>query len=137
MPVASTARYETRRLVLVQPTILNRDTPVTPESERVAEWGEHGSEPGQLDRPARMALDAEGQLLVVDSLNRVQRFTLVGEYIDGFGTYGDAPGEFDMSWGIAVDAEGCIYVGDWRNDRVQKLSPTGEPIDGDRIERGR
>ena len=29
---------------------------------------------------------------------------------------------------IALDAEGCIYVGDWRNDRVQKLSPTGEPL---------
>jgi len=104
-------------------------TIVTPESERVAEWGEHGSEPGQLNRPAHMALDAEGHLLVVDSLNhRVQRFTLDGEYIDGFGSYGDGPGEFDMPWGIALDAEGCIYIGDWRNDRVQKLSPSGEPL---------
>ena len=104
-------------------------TVVTPESERVAEWGEHGTDPGQLNRPAHMALDAEGQLLVVDSLNhRIQRFTLDGEYIDGFGTYGDGLGEFNMPWGIALDAEGCIYVGDWRNDRVQKLSPTGEPL---------
>jgi sugar lactone lactonase YvrE len=104
-------------------------TIVTPESEPVAEWGEHGSEPGQLNRPAHMALDDQGHLLVVDSLNhRVQRFSLEGEYIDGFGTYGSAPGEFDMPWGIAVDTEGCIYIGDWRNDRVQKLSPAGEPL---------
>ncbi len=104
-------------------------TIVTKDSERIAEWGEHGSEPGQLDRPAQMAIDGEGHLLVVDSLNhRVQRFTLDGEYIDGFGSFGDAPGEFNMPWGIALDGEGCVYVGDWRNDRVQKLSPNGEPV---------
>ena len=102
-------------------------TVLTREGELVTEWGEHGSEPGQLDRPAHMALDAEGRLLVVDTMNhRVQRFTIEGEYIDGFGTYGSGPGELDMPWGIALDAEGCVYIGDWRNDRVQKFSPSGE-----------
>ena len=95
----------------------------------MTEWGEHGSEPGQLDRPAHMALDGEGHLLVVDTMNhRVQRFTVAGEYIDGFGTHGSGPGELNMPWGIALDAEGCIYIGDWRNDRVQKFSPSGEPL---------
>ena len=104
-------------------------TTITREREQVREWGEHGSEPGQLDRPAHMALDGEGHLLVVDTMNhRVQRFTVEGEYIDGFGTHGSGPGELDMPWGIALDAEGCIYVGDWRNDRVQKFSPSGEPL---------
>ena len=102
---------------------------MTREREQVAEWGEHGSEPGQLDRPAHMALDGEGRLLVVDTMNhRVQRFTVEGEYIDGFGSYGSGPGELNMPWGIALDAEGCIYIGDWRNDRVQKFSPSGEPL---------
>ena len=104
-------------------TIVNR------EGEQLGQWGEHGSAPGQLDRPAQMAFDAEGHLLVADAMNhRIQRFTVDGEYIDGFGSYGSAPGEFDMPWGIALDESGCIYVGDWRNDRVQKLSPTGEPL---------
>ncbi len=104
-------------------TILTRD------GEQVAKWGEHGSEPGQFDRPAHMALDDEGRLLVVDTMNhRVQRFTPEGEYIDGFGSFGDGPGELNMPWGIALDAEGCIYVGDWRNDRVQKFNPSGEPL---------
>ncbi len=104
-------------------------TILTREGEQVAQWGEHGSEPGQLDRPAHMALDAEGRLLVVDTMNhRLQRFTVEGEYIDGFGTHGSGPGELDMPWGVALDAEGCIYIGDWRNDRVQKFSPSGEPL---------
>jgi DNA-binding beta-propeller fold protein YncE len=104
-------------------------TVLTRAGEEVAKWGEHGSEPGQLDRPAHMALDSDGHLLVVDTLNhRVQRFTVEGEYIDGFGTHGSGPGELDMPWGITLDAEGNIYVGDWRNDRVQKFSPSGEPM---------
>ena len=102
-------------------------TILTREGEQVAQWGEHGSGPGQLDRPAHMALDAEGRLLVVDTMNhRVQRFTVEGDYIDGFGTHGSGPGELNMPWGIAIDAEGCLYIGDWRNDRVQKFSPSGE-----------
>ena len=104
-------------------------TVVSRENEQVARWGEHGSAPGQLDRPSHMAIDGEGRLLVVDTMNhRVQRFTLEGKYIDGFGTHGSGPGELDMPWGIALDAEDCIYVGDWRNDRVQKFSPSGEPL---------
>lgn len=95
----------------------------------IARWGEHGSAPGQLDRPAHMAIDDEGRLLVVDTMNhRVQRFTMEGRYIDGFGSYGSGVGELDMPWGVALDGDGCIYVGDWRNDRVQKFSPTGEPL---------
>ena len=104
-------------------------TVLTREGEEVARWGDHGNAPGQLDRPAHMAMDDEGRLLIVDSMNhRVQRFTPEGEYIDGFGSHGSGPGELDLPWGITLDAEGCIYVGDWHNDRVQKFSPTGEPL---------
>ncbi len=104
-------------------------TVITREGEVVARWGEHGSGPGQLDRPAQMAIDGEGRLLVVDTMNhRVQRFSVEGEYIDGFGSHGSGPAELDMPWGIALDAEGCVYIGDWRNDRVQKFSPSGEPL---------
>ena len=104
-------------------------TVLTREGEEIARWGEYGSQPGQLDRPAHMAIDDEGHLLVVDTMNhRVQRFTVQGEYVDGFGRQGNGPGELNMPWGIALDAEGCIYVGDWRNDRVQKFSPSYEPL---------
>ena len=104
-------------------------TIVANDHEQVARWGEHGSAPGQLDRPSHMAIDDEGRLLVVDTMNhRVQRFTMEGQYIDGFGSHGSGFGELDMPWGIALDAEGCIYVGDWRNDRVQKFSASGEPL---------
>ena len=104
-------------------------TVLTHEGDEVTRWGEHGSDPGQLDRPSHMAFDAEQRLWVSDTMNhRVQLFSKDGEYITGFGTHGDGPGEFDTPWGITVDLEGCIYVVDWRNDRVQKFSAGGEFI---------
>ena len=102
---------------------------VTPEGEVVRTWGEHGSAPGQLDRPSGLAFDGEGQLLVADTGNhRIQRFTPEGRHLGGWGSHGSEPGEFDMPWGLTVDEEGDIYVADWRNDRVQKLTAAGEPL---------
>lgn len=104
-------------------TTFNRD------GEQLAQWGEHGAEPGQLNRPSGIAFDGDGNLLVVDTWNhRVQRFSRDGSYIDGFGSQGEGNGEFDMPWGTTVDAEGSIYVADWRNDRVQKFDAAGNHL---------
>ena len=102
-------------------------TVMTHEGEVLARWGEHGSEPGQLNRPSHMAFDAEERLWISDTMNhRVQLFSKEGEHLGGFGSHGSAPGELDTPWGIAVDAEGNVYVSDWRNDRVQKFTADGE-----------
>ena len=114
----------------------NKVTVYSAEGEQLRQWGEQGSEPGQLDRPSGMEFDADGNLWVVDTMNhRLQRFTREGEYLSGFGEFGDGPGQFNMPWGVAIDVEGNLYVSDWRNDRLQKLSPSGEhllTIDGAR-----
>ena len=39
------------------------------EGEQLRQWGEQGSEPGQLDRPSGMEFDADGNLWVVDTMN--------------------------------------------------------------------
>ncbi len=107
----------------------HRITVMTAEGDEIAKWGEHGSEPGQLNRPSHMAFDAEERLWISDSQNhRVQLFTKDGDYITGFGSHGDGPGEFDSPWGITLDASGNIYVVDWRNDRVQKFTGDGDFI---------
>jgi hypothetical protein len=31
-----------------------------------------------------------------------------------------------MPWGLTVDTQGEVYVADWRNDRIQKFSPSGQ-----------
>ena len=94
--------------------------------EALARWGEHGSEPGQLDAPSGMAFDRDDNLYIVDSGNdRVQKFTGDGRFLDSWGSNGSGDGELDSPWGITIDAQGDVYVADWGNDRVQKFSPDG------------
>ncbi len=44
------------------------------------------------------------------------------------GKAGSGDGEFNKPWGITLDKDGNIYVADWKNHRVQKLSPSGKFI---------
>jgi sugar lactone lactonase YvrE len=100
-----------------------------PEGERLGDWGEQGTAPGQINGPAGLAFDADDNLYVVDSRNdRVQHFTKDGRYLSGWGESGSAEGQFKRPWGITVDGDGFVYVADWGNDRVQKFTADGEHI---------
>lgn len=98
-----------------------------PDGERIGQWGEAGSEPGQLKAPSGIEIDADDNVYVVDTGNdRVQKFTKDGEYILGWGCSGKEPGQFDRPWGMTIDREGFVYVADWGNDRIQKFTGDGE-----------
>lgn len=45
-----------------------------PTGEFLAEWGTHGSGPGQFTQPWGIAVDPQGCVFVSDSLNRIQKF---------------------------------------------------------------
>jgi sugar lactone lactonase YvrE len=45
-------------------------------------------------------------------------------YMDGTGGIAGTA-EFNWPTGIAVDAEGYLYVGDWQNNRVRMIDPSG------------
>ncbi|WP_426492495.1 DUF7619 domain-containing protein [Hymenobacter sp. 102] len=63
-------------------------------------------------------------------LNREQGFVrqygATGDSLAQFGQTGTAPGQFRQPEGIAADADGNLYVADTDNNRLQKLSPTGQ-----------
>ncbi len=73
-----------------------------------------------------MALDHEGKLYVVDSMNfRVQILDPEGKVIKTFGNVGDGLGQFARPKGIAVDSDGNIYVIDAAFNNFQIFDSEG------------
>jgi len=92
-------------------------------------FGKTGSGDGELLRPAGLAVEKNGNVIVVDSgNNRLQVFSPDGKLVASCGKGGSGPGEFNQPWGITLDKAGNIYVADWKNHRVQKLSPQGHHL---------
>ena len=92
----------------------------------VAGWGRFGTGPGELNIPADIKLNSEGDVFVVEERNhRVQKFTSDGQHIGFIGSFGTGDGEFDNPLGVAIDSRDNIYVVDYLNDRVQKFAPDG------------
>jgi NHL repeat len=67
---------------------------------------EQGCSPGQFDRPAGVAVDTLGRIVVADKDNhRIQIFTFEGVFLLKFGEKGSKPGQFNYPWDVATDSE--------------------------------
>ena len=76
--------------------------------------------PGDLAKPSGLAVDADGNLYVCDTLNnRIEIFDADGKFIRTFGKAGDGPGYFARPKGVAIDSDNHIWVADGMQDRVQ------------------
>ncbi len=72
----------------------------------LGEFGEKGSDPGQLSEPHSIAMDSRGRILVGDrENNRIQIFTQEGELLDEWRQFGRPSG-------IYVTPDDRIYVAD-------------------------
>jgi hypothetical protein len=71
-----------------------------------------------------VAVDANGNVYVVDITDRVHKFTPDGSRVASFGASGSGAGEMRVPVSIAVDDDGNLYVTeDTPNHRVQKFAP--------------
>jgi len=105
------------------------------ESDRLIIGGP-GSTPGAFSRPAAVAIDPSGDVLVADSLNhRIQKFSADGERR----AVSDPSLGLLEPWGVAADAAGNVYVADTWNHRIVKLNSDLTLIDawGDPAAAGR
>jgi sugar lactone lactonase YvrE len=83
--------------------------------------------PGDFSKPGGVAVDAEGNLYVADTMNnRIEAFDADGAFISTFGKAGDGPGYFARPKGVAIDGDGHIWVADGVQDRVQVFNKEGQ-----------
>ncbi len=102
--------------------------PLNPLPERITDMSKGGKGTGkaQLDSPAGIAVDGDGNILIADTINgRIQKFSPNGTFVTSIGTRGKGHGQLGEPNGIAVDRAGNIYVAEASNHRVQKLASDG------------
>lgn len=85
-----------------------------------------GSGNGQFNDPADVAIDASGNIWVVDQgNNRVQKFSNSGSYLGQFGSTGGGNGQFNGPRNIAFDGSGNIWVSDYSSGSVEEFNSGG------------
>jgi len=94
----------------------------------------HDARHAAFNAPKEMALDADGNVLIVDTENHVIRridartwivTTIAGTGIAGGGGDGGSATEAGLArpHGAVVGPDGAIYIGDSENHRIRKLTP--------------
>jgi len=83
----------------------------------------------QFFDPEGIAIDASGNVFVAEyGNNRIRKITagmvntIAGSGIEGFNDGVAMNAQFDSPFGVAVDVPGNIYVGDFRNNRIRKIT---------------
>ena len=89
--------------------------------------GAPGKDPGQLDQPRAVAVDAQGNVYVANTgNNRIEVFGPDGKPLRSIGSFGSGDGQLNEPRGVAVDAQGNVYVADTWNARIAKFDPSGK-----------
>ena len=97
--------------------------------DELFEFGEAGSDPGQLFHPTNLAIGSDGTVYVTDTSNfRVQQFEPDGKFIREIGALGTTFGHFARPKGITLDEDDNIYVVDAAFQNIQILAPDGAPL---------
>jgi tripartite motif-containing protein 71 len=83
----------------------------------IGSFGSYGSEPGQFNRPAGIAVGPGGKIYVADNENnRVQVFDAAGGFLWMIAS--DCQDCLNQPDGVAVDSNGRVFVADSANNRV-------------------
>ena len=89
------------------------------DGKYVREYGQRGSDLGQLNSPAFIHVDHD-YVYVSEMFNHcVSVFTTSGRFVHTIGRLGRGPGELHGPRGVVVDTDGFVYVCDCNNHRVQ------------------
>jgi DNA-binding beta-propeller fold protein YncE len=92
----------------------------------LGQWGSYGKGNGQFDVANAIAVNASGDVYVLDFGNhRVQEFSATGAYITQWGSYGSGNGQFQSPLGMGIDPSGNVYVADGLLYSIQEFTSSG------------
>jgi len=102
-------------------------TPAAAAATYAFAFGSFGSATGKFSHPSGIAVDAKGNVWVVDRTNsRLEKFDSTGKFLTSFGSSGTGNGQFTRPTDVAIDSSGNLWVADTGNNRVQEISETGK-----------
>ena len=97
------------------------------EGKLIRQIGRRGEGDGEFKFPTFAAVNAQGNLYVVDSANfRIQVFDPDGKFLRKFGRTGNKIGDFARPKAAALDSFGNIYVVDSQWSNIQIFNQKGE-----------
>jgi DNA-binding beta-propeller fold protein YncE len=110
----------------VADTFNHRVQVLAPDGTFLREWGEKGSENGQFNVPAGIAVDAAGRVYVTDGLNaRLQVFESDGTFRGAWAPPREGDDPFLDPADVAVDAAGIVWVTDHGSHKVSRFGSDG------------
>ncbi|MCC6233353.1 MAG: hypothetical protein IT580_11960 [Verrucomicrobiales bacterium] len=115
-------------LLVVEPHY-HRVNRFSSEGALLGQWGDHGTNAGQMWFPRAVAVGTNGDCYVSEYgvVERVQRFRIAdGQFLGGFGQAGDGAGQFNRAEGVGTDRQGRVYVADSCHHRVQVFTAEGQ-----------
>ena len=99
--------------------------------EKIRTFGSWGSAQGQFNQPRGVAVDGDGNILVVDGNilvvdaynHHIQKFTAGGKFLTVVGQYGSKHLEFKYPSGVTINHRNRkVYICDGGNHRIQILN---------------
>ncbi len=116
-----------RQRVIIVDSKLSRVFVSSETGDSLFTIGFPGEGDGEFNYPQSAAVDADGNIYVVDGFNyRVQIFDVNGKFVRKFGSQGDIYGTFSRPKGIALDPYRNIYVLDGMHQNFQIFNNAGE-----------
>ena len=80
-----------------------------------------GAGPGELCRPAGVAIDGDQVYVAEGGNHRLSVFSTEGKFLKSFGVKGKAKAQFQYPHSVHVNKDGFIFVADCDNRRIQVL----------------